>query len=717
MTPPRPQAALPRGFPGRSTPAPARARVLRRIKVWERSADNDFDWCEKAEVLNTSRYLLIAAMTGLASVVCLLLVFRAVALSSLVDHETRSNVALTAVFSNSVWPRYRDTIAEDPARDARAPPSSAGLDVEVRRLMRGSAVMKVKIYDLSGITVYSSDPSQIGEDKSTNSGFLAARAGRAASDVTFREEFDAFEGRRNDLDLVSSYIPIRSPGSGEVDAVFEVYSDVTALMRQMQRMQWQIVAATLGGVSMIYLLLLFTARRADRIEVQWRNDILRREQESRHQAYHDSVTGLPNRAYFQRALEAAVDRADRDGRLLGVIFLDMDRFKLVNDSFGHDAGDELLRLVAARLGRCVRGGDTLFRMGGDEFTILAEGISRPQELASLARRILAAMQRPFRIESRSIAASMSIGISVFPCDDDVPSQLVKNADAAMYLAKESGRNRFRFYTAEMDRDAGDRLAMELALQQALGREEFVLHYAPRMSARKATVVGFEALLGWRRDGTGLLPRATFLSALEQGGLMASVAEWVLAQACAQCRIWNEARDEPVRVSVEVSPRQLVQRDFVRQVENALAGSGLDARHLELAVPESGVLEDPARSLRVLERLAALGVVLTLDEFGAGYSSFDALKRLPIDFIKIDRSLVSDLRKGSRELAVVTAIAGVAQGLGIGLVAPGVDRPAQGTLLAAVGCHEVQGALYGNPVPACAVGDWLDQPPSPRVAAG
>jgi diguanylate cyclase (GGDEF)-like protein len=666
--------------------------------------------------LNTSRYLLIAAMTGLASVACLLLVFRGLALSSLVDHETRSNVALTAVFSNSVWPRYRDTVAADPARDARSRTSSVGLDEEVRRLMRGSTVMKVKIYDLSGTTVYSSDPSQIGEDKSTNAGFLAARAGRAASDVTFREAFDAFEGRRNDLDLVSSYIPIRRPGSGEVDAVFEVYSDVTPLMRQMQRVQWQIVAATLGGVSVIYLLLLFTARRADRIEVQWRNDILRREQESRHQAYHDAVTGLPNRAYFQRALEAAVDRAARDGRLLGVIFLDMDRFKLVNDSFGHDAGDELLRLVAARLGRCVRGGDTLFRMGGDEFTILAEGISRPQELAILARRILAAMRRPFRVESRSIEASMSIGISVFPCDDDVPSQLVKNADAAMYLAKESGRNGFRFYTAEMDRDAGDRLAMELALQQALGREEFVLHYEPRVSARTATVVGFEALLGWRRDGNGLLPRAAFLSALEQSGLIASVGEWVLAEACAQCRLWNDAREEPVRVSVAVSPRQLLQRDFARQVENALAGSGLDARHLELEVPESGVLEDPARSLRVLERLGALGVVLTLDEFGAGYSSFDALKRLPIDFLKIDRSLVSDLRKGSRDLAVVAAIAGVARSLGIGLAAQGVDRPAQATLLVGVGCHEIQGALYGNPVPACAVGEWLNLPPSPRAAA-
>jgi diguanylate cyclase (GGDEF)-like protein len=671
----------------------------------------------KAKVLNTSRYLLIAAMTGLAAVVCLLLVFRELAFSSLVRHETRSNVALTAVFSNSVWPRYRDPVAGGAAHRARQQPSGPGLDAEVRRLMRGSTVMKVKIYDLSGRTLYSSEPSQIGEDKSDNAGFLTARSGGTASNVTFREALDTFEGERSQLNLVSSYVPIRRPGTDEVEAVFEVYSDVTGLIRQMRRVQWQIVAAVLGSVSIIYVLLLFTARRADRIEAQWRSALLRREQESRHQAYHDEVTGLPNRAYFQRALESAIDRARRDSRLLGVIFLDLDRFKVVNDSFGHDVGDELLRLVAVRLSRCVRGGDNLFRMGGDEFTILAEGISRPEELAGLAQRIVTAMERPFRIGSESIVTSMSVGISVFPCDAEVPAQLVKNADAAMYLAKESGRNGFRFFTPALNRNARERLAMESALRQALGREEFVLHYQPRLSARTKSVVALEALLRWRRDGTQLVPPATFLAALEHSGLITAVGEWVLAQACAQCKAWNDGRVEPVRVAVNVSPRQLMHQNFVRQVENALAASGLDAAHLELEIAESGVLEHALRIVDVMDRLKALGVVLTLDDFGAGYSCFGYLKRLPIDYIKIDRSLVRDLRKDSRDVSVVTAIAGLAQGLGVGLVGEGVETPVQATLLAAVGCHELQGFLYGEPATAGALGHWLDQPPPPRVAAG
>ena len=402
-------------------------------------------------MLKTNRYLVIASLIGCLAVVCLVLVYRQLALASLVEHETRSNAALTQVFSNSVWPNYRPLLeAEDIGVPGTMPPGIRKLDADVRKLMRGSDVVKVKIYDANGLTIYSSDPTQIGEDKGDNNGFLGAISGHVASNITYRGQFDAFEGRRSNLNVVSSYIPIRNADTNEPEAVFEVYSDVTGLVEAMRSLQWTILFVVLGSVAALYLLLVNVAWRVDRAEAKRLEEAARNEARIRHQAYHDPVTGLPNRVNFQNNLGTAFERAESRGEVLVVMFLDVDRFKLVNDSLGHDAGDALLRLIAARLRDCLRQTDALFRVGGDEFTVLPEGLSSREEAADLAQRVLDAMKAPFLINSRSIGASVSIGLSTCPHDDDEPEKLVKNADAAMYLAKKNGRNRFCFYTPDLD---------------------------------------------------------------------------------------------------------------------------------------------------------------------------------------------------------------------------------------------------------------------------
>ncbi|MCP5438453.1 MAG: EAL domain-containing protein [Chromatiaceae bacterium] len=669
-------------------------------------------------MFHKNRYLIIASTIGVIAVAALILLYRQLALSTLINHETRSNVALTEVFSNSLWPDYRRYLLDTRHAGPDAQPDAAltaRLHADVKRLMRGSNVVKVKIYDMEGTTLYSSDPAQIGENKSDNEGFIRARAGSPSGAITFRDQFDAYEGRLSEVNVVFSYIPIRKNESKNIEAVFEVYSDVTRLVHDMQKVQYQIVTGVLGSVALIYLLLISVARRADQIETVRQQEAARSEALLRYHAHHDPLTELPNRASFVENLDRAIKRAERKNSMLGVVTLDVDRFKLVNDSLGHGAGDMLLRELAARLHKRVRQGDSLFRLGGDEFAVLCEGLSSPGDAVYLAQRIIDATKEPFLIENQSIVTTTSIGIAVYPTDDVDPDKLIKNADAAMYLAKEEGRNRFRFYTRELNAHALERLALESALKQALGNEEFVLHYQPRVASDQGVAVGFEALLRWRRDGELVAP-GSFLPVLEQTGLIAEVGHWVLREACRQCRAWQDAGFAPVRVSVNVSPLQFREAEFLDNVRAALADTGLDPRNLELELTESALLDNPENAIAHMQALKALGVTLSLDDFGTGFSSFSYLKLLPVDYLKIDQSFVRGLDQGSKDAAIIAAIAGVAHSLNIGLVAEGVERPTQLVPLVAEGCHELQGYLYSKPLPAERATDWLRRPTERNAVA-
>lgn len=355
-----------------------------------------------------------------------------------------------------------------------------------------------------------------------------------------------------DRNLIATYLPIREQGGGPVKAVFEVYTDVTPLVRKMEATQLKIIGGVVLALMLLYLFLYLIVRRADRILTRHESERKENEDRIRHQAFHDSLTGLPNRDSFIQRIDEAIGRAKRHGKRGALLFLDLDRFKLINDSLGHDAGDQLLRIVASRIQKCLRETDMAFRMSGDEFVVVLEDLDKVECAALAAQRILEAMAAPVPLGGCEVIVNISIGITVFPVDGQDLEALVKEADSAMYRAKQTGHNHYEFYTPEMNRVAYERLSMETDLQRALQRDEFVLHYQPKIDTETRVLVGVEALMRWQHPTQGIVPPNTFIPVLEDMGLINAVDEWALATACRQAQAWIDAGLPPMRMSV-ISP--------------------------------------------------------------------------------------------------------------------------------------------------------------------
>jgi diguanylate cyclase (GGDEF)-like protein len=644
---------------------------------------------------------ILGLVTVVAIVAALSLFYRQLVFDSLLEQETRSNVALTKAFANSIWPHHASFVqkaATVPAGELAAREEIRQLDRDLRLMMQGLSVVKVKIYDAGGLTVFSTDPRQIGEDKSGNPGFVQARAGTPASEITYRNSFDAWEGVISDRNIIATYVPVRVAEAAPAEAVLEVYSDVTALVDRMQNGQWKILAGVLGGLSVIYGLILWILLRYRRLLDAQEAQRLAQEERIRHQAYHDELTGLPNRTSFAEQLQATIRRARRTGWMLGVMFLDLDRFKVVNDSLGHHSGDQLLRVAATRIQRAVRESDMLFRMGGDEFTVLLENVRGPEETAAVAQRIIETIAEPVQLQSHEIRVTASIGMALFPRDDSSGVRIVKSADTAMYRAKELGRNRYEFFTAEMNQRVETQLLLEAALRRAVTAEEFVLHFQPRVCALTRAVIGAEALLRWRHPERGLVRPAEFIPLLEETNLIVQVGTWVLDAACRQARAWHD-RGLRLRMSVNISSRQFRSESLAGTVAAALSASGLAPEFLELELTESVLVENTAEAISVMARLKELGVMVSIDDFGTGYSSFAYLKQFPIDLVKVDHSFIRDLTRSPKDAAIVEAISALARSLGIGLVAEGVEEVHQAEYLRTCYCTELQGYLFSRPVPA------------------
>ena len=396
---------------------------------------------------NLIRYFSVTSLVGVLAVLAALFFFyRHVAFRALMEHESRNNVALTRVFANTTWPGYSVFVSgasRIPKTELPQHPEIARLREDLQRQMRGLNVVKVKIYDLNGLTVFSTDPKQIGEDKRSNPGFLRAKAGETASDITFRHQFDAFEQVIVDRNLVFSYIPIRNSETAPIEGVFEVYSDVTELVAKLEKSQWQILGGVLGSLALLYLFLFQIMRRADKIIIAGEARIV-------HLAYHDWLTGLPNRATFAELLDQALKLAKRFGTMCAVIILDLDHFKEVNDSLGHRVGDLLLQQVGERLKQAVREVDCVARLGGDEFGVALPEIKQAGQVADVAERIRQGISHPvYSIEGHQLRITASIGISMYPRDGDCMVDLIKNADTAMYHSKRMSRDSYHFYAAEM----------------------------------------------------------------------------------------------------------------------------------------------------------------------------------------------------------------------------------------------------------------------------
>jgi diguanylate cyclase (GGDEF)-like protein/PAS domain S-box-containing protein len=435
----------------------------------------------------------------------------------------------------------------------------------------------------------------------------------------------------------------------------------------------------------------------------------RAEETIRHMAYHDALTGLPNRALLEDRLAVALAQAQRSGQGFAVVSLDVDRLKIVNDTLGHAAGDALLQAISSRLENITRDTDTVARVGGDEFILLMPGGARGSGTATIGTKILEAFHRPFQIEGREVHASPSLGIAVYPDDGDDAESLLRNADAAMYKAKRQG-NGFQIYTPSLNRETNERLLLENDLRHALDRDELTLYYQPQAEVGSGRILGVEALIRWQHPTLGLIAPDRFIGLAEETGLIVPIGEWVLRQACEQGRAWHEAGSSDLVIAVNISVRQFLQPDLCGVIGQVLARCGLPASRLELEITESTAMEDLDMSSQVLHTLQDMGVRIAIDDFGTGHSSLSYLKNFPIQTLKIDRSFVKDIPADPNDAAIAAAAIAMAHSLGISVVAEGVETHEQLEFLRQRDCDAFQGYLISKPVPAA---ELTLNPPSPR----
>jgi diguanylate cyclase (GGDEF)-like protein len=428
------------------------------------------------------------------------------------------------------------------------------------------------------------------------------------------------------------------------------------------------------------------------------SDRKRAEQQIEFHAYHDVLTHLPNRKLFTDRLRHSMTRSKRTGRSVAVMFIDIDHFKTINDTLGHTAGDELLLEMSRRLRSCVREDDTVARLGGDEFTVILAELREPEDAMKVAQTILDAVQEPVTIASMPIVVTASIGISLYPNDGVDPESLLRNADSAMYRAKEAGRNTYQLCTDEMKSRAMERLSLEARLRTALRDDQLRLAYQPQINLLTGRTVGVEALVRWNDPERGIVHPSAFIPIAEESRLIVPLGEWVLRTACRQMKEWHDSGSGPIRIAVNLSARQFAQQDLVEMVRSALDDVTLDASYLELEITETTAMQNGEVTVDVLRALREIGVGISIDDFGMGYSSLNYLKRFPITAVKIDRAFVRDLATDDGDAAIVSAVIGMARSLRLRVIAEGVETAEQFAFLRGKNCDEAQGFYFSRPLP-------------------
>ena len=438
---------------------------------------------------------------------------------------------------------------------------------------------------------------------------------------------------------------------------------------------------------------------AVRLDVETRNRLHRL-------TYHDTLTDLPNRELFTDRLLQSMRENRRQQHAVGVMMLGLDRFSKINDTLGHHAGDALLKEAAQRLRKSLRDHDTVSRYSGDTFAIVVPNLNGTSDAARIASKIKDAMSQPFDITGLELFVTVSIGITIYPIDTDHPETLVKNAEATMHLVKNQGGNNYQYYETNTNAEAMERLQLETKLRRALEREEFILHFQPKIDLNSGRLSGFEALLRWCPDGATPVSPAKFIPILEDTGLIVPVGEWVLRAACLQNKLWQDAQLYPVRIAVNLSARQFREHNLVELVARVLKDTGLDAKWLELEITESMMMENTEHTMQLLQELNTMGVHLSIDDFGTGYSSLAYLKRMPIHTLKIDRSFVQDIANDKSDAAVVQTIIAMAHNLDLRVVAEGTETAEQVDFLRNQRCDETQGFYFSRPLPAAEIGSML-----------
>lgn len=651
----------------------------------------------------SNRYLIIASTIGIISIVCLMILYRQFAFSSLLNHETRSNVAITEILSNAISTGYRELLDADPAtiREMGARhPVILKLDAKIKQLMRGSKLLKVKIYDLNGLIIFSTDPSQINQDKSNNTGFLSARAGKTVSNIAFRDQFNSFEGMRSDLNVVSSYIPIRSHPLGELEAVFEVYSDVTDLINQMQRLQWQIVILVLGSVAVFYLLLITNSRRVDRMESVRLEEAARSEARLRYQASHDALTGLFNRHEFERRAKLLISKIQNSKGEHALCFMDLDQFRVVNDTCGHIAGDELLRQLGHVLKDSVRKSDILARLGGDEFGILMENCTADQAKRTVTELQQAIQDFQFSWEKKSFRIGVSIGLVSFSGTTSSITEVLKQADAACYMAKDLGRNRIHVYQPEdtqIEQRHGE-MQWVTRINHALEENRYILYAQNIVPLNQSTEIHYELLLRMIDEHGKIIPPNIFLPAAERYDLMHKLDVWVVDHAFALIASHPDFIEQIHFISINLSGQSITNVNFLNSVIAQIKALGIEASKICFEVTETAAISNLRAASNFISRLRELGCHFALDDFGSGLSSFGYLKNLPVDYLKIDGMFVRDIVEDPIDNAMVKSINDIGHVMGMKTIAEFVENSEIKSMLREIGVDYAQGYDIGRPRP-------------------
>jgi diguanylate cyclase (GGDEF)-like protein/PAS domain S-box-containing protein len=437
-------------------------------------------------------------------------------------------------------------------------------------------------------------------------------------------------------------------------------------------------------------------------------DRKRAEEKIEHMAYHDQLTGLPNRSLLMDRINQVLERGHRQSNFAAILFLDLDRFKYINDFLGHAAGDELLKDTAERLKKSVRKSDTLARHGGDEFTILIQDLRKVEYITNVIENVFAVFEAPFNLKGRKFFLTVSMGVSIYPNDGEDAGALLKNADIAMYRAKEGGRNTYRLFTNAMHENAIARLNLEHKLRKAIEKGEFLLHYQPQVDIATGEIIGVEALLRWQDPKEGLILPGKFIPFAEDTGLIVPIGEWVLRTACTQNKMWQDKGMKPIGIAVNISMCQFKQKDFVSIVKRILKETNLNPRYLELELTESILMDDAESVIKRLHELKALGIRLSIDDFGTGYSSLEYLKKMPIDMLKIAQEFVKDINVDHNDAAIAKATIQMAQSLGLDVIAEGVETMDHQRVLTDLHCNKTQGYLFSKPLPSQEVEELLNE---------
>ena len=429
------------------------------------------------------------------------------------------------------------------------------------------------------------------------------------------------------------------------------------------------------------------------------------------QAYHDLLTKLPNRALLRDRLSLAISQAKRDGESLAVMFLDLDRFKNINDSLGHMVGDELLQQVSVRLKECIRAGDTLARFGGDEFTLMLPNLHHGREDASrLADKIIGTLKQPFIIEGHELYVSASIGIALYPQDGTHINGLIEHADVAMYHVKGQGKNGYQFYSNEMNEPYIENLSLDTGIHKALDNDEFKLVYQPQINLSSGEIIGVEALLRWQHPEHGTISPADFIPFAEESGLIVDIGKWVIKAACAELNHWRMDGLPEIRMSINISARQLIEDDIVNDILDTIKGYNIPGQNIELEITENAIMDDMDSVIRKLKELTSHGIAIAIDDFGTGYSSLSYLHKLPIQTLKIDRTFIKESRINKGDNTIINTIVAMARGLNLNVIAEGVETQAQLDYLREIECNEAQGFLFGKPLPPDVISQLLIQEP-------